>query len=233
MVSSFIDTNVLIAYVFLIEPKNKIAKYILSEEYDNIYGSENVFLEFDDRTFEKRESLLNFYENFILYLSDYTKNYISRKHMLEYVENLDFSDEKEYNEILQSISLFWNHYSPQDSSIPVDLMVEYINRLRNELEFGVCDKIDFCKSCIINIDDFHKRVNHYKNSDGLFEKLYSCGMHKEDIEICLDAYDYNLTLNHPMDFITFDKKYYKCVSRENLGFNNVKCYKDYEFLISS
>ena len=232
MSSSFVDTNIVIAYVFLLEPKNKIAEYILTQEYDNIYCSDNVFNEFNDRSFEKKENLLSFYENFMLYLSDYNKKYISKKHMEEYAENLDFSDEKEYNDVLESISLFWKKYSPNSSSIPVVLMVEYINQLRNELEFGVFDRIDFCENLMINIDDnVHSRVNHYKNPGDLFEKLYSCGMHKKDIEISLDAYDFNLTLNHPLDFITFDKICYKCVLNENLSFNKVKCYEDYKNII--
>ena len=52
--------------------------------------------------------------------------------------------------------------------------------------------------------------------------------YEEDIEITLDAYDYSLTLDCQLDFITFDKKCFNCISNENMCFNKVKCYKNYE-----
>ena len=229
MSSSFVDTNVPIAYVFLIGPKNSIAEKILSEEYDNVFCSENVLIEFDDRTLEKRMNLMSFYDKFTLHLSIKNTNKISYSYMLNFADNEEYGDVKEKEDVIESISMFWNHYHPHESIMPKVLMIEYINQLRNELEFGVCDWINFCKEKLINIDEgIHERINQYKNPNDLFDKLYSCGMHDEDIEISLDAHDYSLTLNCQMDFVTFDKKCFKCVSKENLCFNEIRCYKDYE-----
>lgn len=171
---------------------------------------------------------MNFYDKFALYLSNLNINQISYNHMMDFAENEGYGDWKEKRDIIDSISMFWTYYSPYASVIPKTLMVEYVNQLRNELEFGFSDRIDFCEDTLTNIDDgLHVRTNHYKNSGDLFDKLDSCGMHEEDIEISLDAYDYSLILNCQIDFITFDKECFNCVSRENMCFNKVKCYKNY------
>ena len=60
---SFVDTNIPIAYVFSIDPHNKRAISVY-ENYDNIFWSNKVYMEFSDRCFEKLNNLLEFYQTF-------------------------------------------------------------------------------------------------------------------------------------------------------------------------
>ena len=70
---AFNDTNVPIAYVFLFEPQCVMARHIICDEYDDVYWSENVVDEFQDRVGEKQENLLRFYEKLEIELYSYRK----------------------------------------------------------------------------------------------------------------------------------------------------------------
>ena len=59
---SFLDTNVPLAYVFSIEPKNTIAKKIF-KLYDKYFWSNNVRQEFEHRFNQKHTTLFSFFND--------------------------------------------------------------------------------------------------------------------------------------------------------------------------
>ena len=69
------------------------------------------------------------------------------------------------------------------------------------------------------------RVKKYLN---LKNKLNSLNVHSPDDDIVLDAHDFNLKRDFPLDFITFDVDFYEWVSKiKEFKFNKVKGKYDY------
>lgn len=225
---AFTDTNVPISYVFLFEPKNKIADYILSNEYDTVYWSGKVVTEFQNRTIEKKDNLLDFFDELQLELYDYRKLYYRLSQLEDFAKNFSYTDSKHEEDVTQSISLFWNYYFSHSNKCVIENMIESVRDFRTYLNTIVFDRMDFCEDSYVLTDDSHKRSKKYPNLYSLLDSYDD--VHDEDIQIALDAHDFSKTLKNPLDFITFDKKFYYALVNTNLNFNKVKSSKDYNFI---
>ena len=223
---AFNDTNVSIAYVFLFEVHNTIAKHIF-QEYDDLYWSSRVFDEFLDRVGEKQDHLLSFYEKLEMELYFYRKLYFNFSQLEDFANNFSFKDYKHKKEVMESLEPFWNYYFQHSNECVSENMMDSVSDFNIFLKTTVFERMDFCEDLYVLTDDFHERTEDYPD---LREVLTENGVHDEDILIALDAHDFSKTFDIPLDFITFDINFCNGVSKSNLCFNNVKCLKDYDFL---
>ena len=106
-------------------------------------------------------------------------------------------------------------------------MVESLSDFNIFLKRTIFERMNFCEESHIVADELHKRNEDYPD---LKEMLLKNGVHHEDIIIAIDAHDFSKTLDSPLDFITFDKKFCRGLLKSNLSFNKVKCLNDYDFL---
>lgn len=224
---AFNDTNVPVAYVFLFEPQCVIANHIICEEYDEVYWSENVVDEFQDRVTEKKNNLIRFYEKLEIELYSYRKFEYSIRQLEKFAENFSYMDSKQEKDVLESIKLFWNYYFQHSNKCVTENMIESVKDFNTFLQSVIFDRMDFCEDSYIITDELHKRTEQYSK---LYNLLQKNGVHKEDCIIALDAHDFSKTLDDPLDFITFDRICCDGALKSNLHFNKVKGLKDYDFL---
>lgn len=224
---AFNDTNVPVAYVFLFEPQCVMARHIICDEYDEVYWSENVVDEFQDRVGEKQVNLLRFYEKLEIELYSYRKFEYSLRQLEKFAENFSYTDARQEKDVLESIKQFWNYYFQHSNKCVIENMIDSVKDFNTFLQTVVFDRMDFCENSHIITDELHKRTEQYPK---LYNLLKKNGVHNEDRIIALDAHDFSKTLDNPLDFITFDRTCCNGVSKSNLHFNKVKGLKDYDFL---
>lgn len=217
---SFVDTNIPIAYVFSIDPHNKRAISVY-ENYDNIFWSNKVYMEFSDRCFEKLNNLLEFYQTFEFDLKKWPNMLISKKDMINYVKNKRY-DIKTVNDIVGSFDPFLGVYVQSYSFIVIDSLLEGIHNFIGDLNSNVYSKIEDCENLLICVPNRKKMYNK------LFQSLKKLGVHESDANIVLDAHDFGL--DNPLDFVTFDKDFYNGVINMELSFNNVRCLDDFNLI---
>lgn len=104
----FYDTNIPLAYVFSIEPNHKKSKYIFNE-YDEVYWSQIVKIEFNNRFDKKFQSLIEFYQMLYFEFKNSIKNFIIFTDIKFYLKNKKY-ESKEEEDLFESLSLFWNYY---------------------------------------------------------------------------------------------------------------------------
>ena len=217
--NSFVDTNVSIAYIFSIDPLNNKSMSVF-REYDDIYWSKLVKSECKDVFKSKRKILVNFYKDL--------KNDLKP----EDFHDFEFNDLKKYvlrnypkgkrrDQILSSLRKFWDTYV--NERFPTyNSFIQAIQICLNDLRNLVYSKKSQWEQNIVLTD---ARVKKYIN---LKKKLNSLKVHHPDDDIALDAHDFNLRNDFPLDFITFDGDFYEGVSQiQDFQFNKVKGKHDY------
>lgn len=109
---AFTDTNVIISYLFLLEPFNNKSNNIFSE-YETIFYSNLVKKEYE-RIFKKKQSFLsNFFQKLIFHLNQ-EDNLDFNERGLKYYVKSKFS--MEFSEIENIITSFWSRYIKQSIS---------------------------------------------------------------------------------------------------------------------
>lgn len=217
--NSFVDTNVSIAYIFSIDPLNNKSMSVFGE-YDDIYWSKLVKSEFKDVFKSKRKILVNFYKDLV--------NDLKPEDFLDF----EFNDLKKYvlrnypkgkrrDQILSSLQKFWDNYV--NERVPTyNSFIQAVQICLNDLKNLVYSRKSQWEQNTLLTD---ARVKKYIN---LRKKLNSLKVHPPDDDIALDAHDFNLRNDFPLDFITFDGDFYEGVSKiKEFNFNKVKGKYDY------
>lgn len=217
--NSFVDTNVSIAYIFSIDPLNNKSISVFGE-YDDIYWSKLVKSEFKDVFKSKRKILVNFYKDLV--------NDLKPEDFLDF----EFNDLKKYvlrnypkgkrrDQILSSLQKFWDNYV--NERVPTyNSFIQAVQICLNDLRTLSYSKKSQGEQNMVLTD---ARVKKYIN---LKKKLNSLKVHPPDDDIVLNAHDFNLKKDFPLDFITFDGDFYEGVSQiQDFQFNKVKGKKDY------
>lgn len=217
--NSFVDTNVSIAYIFSIDPLNNKSMSVF-REYDDIYWSKLVKSECEDVFKSKRKILVNFYKDLANDLKpedfhDFKFNDL-KKHVLR-----NYPKGKRRDQILSSLRKFWDTYV--NERFPTyNSFIQAIQICLNDLRNLVYSRKSQWEQNIVLTD---ARVKKYIN---LKKKLNSLKVHHPDDDIALDAHDFNLRNDFPLDFITFDGDFYEGVSQiQDFQFNKVKGKHDY------
>ncbi|WP_292604197.1 hypothetical protein, partial [Methanobrevibacter sp. UBA212] len=130
MKNVFLDTNVLIAIIFLINSHYLKAKEVF-ELYQNYYWSNGVVRELNLRFGEKQINLTKFYMDLKLFLENPEKDLYSNRDLLNFVKN--HYSEKLFEDAKNSIEPFWNNYIGVESMVPFFNIKTSINFCLNDL----------------------------------------------------------------------------------------------------
>ena len=218
--NSFVDTNVSIAYSFLIDPLNNHSRNAFSE-YANIFWSELVKKEFNKVFISKKEVLVRFYKKLLNDLKQGNIFNLTFDDLEKYVKQGNYR-KKDFNQIKGSLYSFFFIYV--DETFPsADLLENAINLCLRDLRIMVYTKKAELEN---NLKLTSKRHDTYSN---LKNKLRKNGVHYPDNEIILDAHDYNLKTSYDLDFVTFDKKCYNGAKLSDFSFHGVKYKWDFTF----
>lgn len=209
---SFLDTNVPLAYVFSIEPRNTIAKKIF-EIYDKNFWSDNVRIEFEHRFDQKQTTLSSFFNDFQYHVEKSNNTYFEKRKMIQFAQNWYYTSEKQQKDIIQATNNFWVKYFPYTSRPDKMELENKLMEFLMDLNSRTCQKAD-------NIPKlFNQEIVRTKEYPKIFVKFANFKMGKCDKKIVLDAHDFGI--NHPIDFITFDDGCKEGASLEELSFDNV------------
>lgn len=214
MKNVFLDTNVIIAIIFLINSHYLKAKEVF-ELYQNYYWSNGVVRELNHRFGEKQINLTKFNMDLKLFLENPEKDLYSNRDLLNFVKN--HYSEKLLEDAKNSIEPFWNNYIGVESRVPF---------------FNIKTSIDFCLNdlritCIVNKQKLENKLvlapqrnEDYPQIDAMLE---SFGVHEEDRKIILDDHDFACFSTQPVDFVTFDDDCFNGAKNiDLLCFNSVK-----------
>ena len=132
-----------------------------------------------------------------------------------------YPDGKRRDQILSSLQKFWDNYV--NERFPTyNSFIQAIQICLNDLRNLVYSRKSQWEQDLLLTD---ARVEKYIN---LKKKLNSLKVHSPDDDIVLDAHDFNLKKDFPLDFITFDGDFYEGVSQiKEFKFNKVKGKHDY------
>ena len=214
MKNVFLDTNVLIAIIFLINSHYLKAKEVF-ELYQNYYWSNGVVRELNLRFGEKQINLTKFYMDLKLFLENPEKDLYSNRDLLNFVKN--HYSEKLLEDAKNSIEPFWNNYIGVESMVPFFNIKTSINFCLNDLRI----------TCIVNKQKLENKLvlapqrnEDYPQIDAMLE---SFGVHEEDRKIILDGHDFACFSTQPVDFVTFDDDCFNGAKNiDLLCFNSVK-----------
>lgn len=218
--NSFVDTNVSIAYTFLIDPFINYSRKVF-REYVNIFWSELVKKEFNKVFISKKDVLVNFYKKLLKDLKQGNILNITLHDLQKYVKQGNYS-KKDFNQIKGSLSYFWDRYV--DESFPSVYSLENaINLCLRDLKIMVYTR----KAELEN--DLKLTCQRHEKYSNLNNKLRRNGVHPPDNEIILDAHDYNLKISDDLDFVTFDKKCCVGAKLSDFSFHEVKFIWNFTF----
>ncbi|WP_405289734.1 hypothetical protein [Methanobrevibacter sp.] len=217
--NSFVDTNVSIAYIFSIDPLNNKSMSVF-REYDDIYWSKLVKDECKKVFKSKRKILVNFYKDLANDLKPEDFHDFKFGDLKKYVMR-NFPDGKRRDQILSSLRKFWDNYV-NERFPSYNSFIQAVQICLNDLRNLVYSRKSQWEQNTVLTDE---RVKKYIN---LKKKLNSLKVHPPDDDIALDAHDFNLKKDFPLDFITFDEGCFEGVSKiKEFKFNNVKGKYDY------
>jgi len=217
--NSFVDTNVSIAYMFSIDPLNNKSISVFSE-YEYIFWSKLVKKECKQVFKNKKKILVRFYKDLVNYLKPENFHDFSFEDLKKYVLE-KYPKGKKREQILSSLSKFWNNYV--NESFPTyDSFIQSTNNCLNDLKSLLYSRKEKWEENTLLTEDRQEKYPELK------KKLKSLKVHSPDDEIVLDAHDFNLRNNFLLDFITFDQDCYKGVFQiKEFHFNKVKGKYDY------
>lgn len=218
--NSFVDTNVSIAYLFLIDPFNKKSENVF-KEYDNIFWSNNVKKEFETVFKNKLHILSLFYNNLKRDLKQMGHVIFSFENLIKYVDKDKRYTLKEKYNIKSTLSSFWDFYVNNQFSEIIEV-INAVNNCLTDLSFLIYErKSEWYEK--IKLTPLRTKIYEF-----LHKKLIDLNVHFPDDCIILDAHDFNLKIDDNLDFITFDTKFYNSINMiEEFSFNKIKCKEDY------
>lgn len=217
--SSFVDTNVSIGYIFAIDPLNNKSINVF-KRYAPLLWSKVVKKECNDVFKKKKNILVKFYENLRINFNAENFHDFQFDDLKKYVYE-NYSEDEAYEQILSSLNTFWYGYVVD--SFPIyESFMRAIDACLNDLRILSYGNKKEWEECLSLTGD---RVDDYLD---LRKKLKLLNVHSPDDDIVLDAHDYNLGVDDPINFITFDGKFYRAVCQvDKFSFDKVLGKQDF------
>lgn len=210
----FLDTNVLIAWVFLINSLHAKSEEVF-KVYSEFFWSNFVKNEFDASYGDKLDYLLDFFRKLQKFLENPEKEFYSIDDLFKFA-NENYSGDLLRN-VKNSIFPFWEEYLGLESQIVFLEMEKSIGYCLNDLSLNSASN----KLKLENLMQLSpQRNNNYQKLDGM---LKSYGVHNQDRIVTLDGHDFSCFTSEPVDFVTFDDNCFN--GAKNIGllcFNSVK-----------
>lgn len=214
MNTAFLDTNVLIAWIFLINSFHPKSVDVFNS-YSQFFWSFSVVKEFEKKFNVKSKNLIRFFLDLQKFLENPEKDLYSLSDLIDFAN--ERCSKQLLNEVKSSVKPFWSEYLGIQSRIPFFDMKNAIDFCLNDLLLN----LDINKRSIEEIMQLSpQRSNDYSQIDAMLE---SFGVHEEDRKIILDGHDFACFSSQPVDFVTFDDYCFNGAKNiDLLCFNSVK-----------
>ena len=214
MKKAFFDTNVLIAFVFLLNSLHSKSQKAF-DKYDEFFWSNFVKDEFDRRYFNKQKNVKLFFKDLQKYLKNPNQEFFSAFDLNNFARK-NYSG-KLRDDAKSSISPFWEEY------LGVETQISFLN-MKNAIDFCLRDISLTLNNSKKNLENKMRltpqRTNNYFYIDKL---LKNQGVEDADRTVTLDGHDFACFNSSPVDFVTFDDACFNGASNvEALCFESVK-----------
>lgn len=215
----FFDTNILIAYVFLINSFHDVSENVFNE-YSEYFYSNFVRKEFDNRFAKKQINLKKFFQDLKISFKDSNSELYTIDDLKKYAKN-NYSG-KLLDDAENSINSFWKEYLGIESQIP-------FVKMRNAIEFSLKDVSLTSNSLKDNLDNMMQLTPDRTKSYSSIEKMLEFeGVGSNDRIVILDGHDFACNNSKLVDFVTFDLDCYNGAKNvKKLCFNSIRCKKDF------
>ena len=206
MKKAFLDTNVIIAYVFFLNSLHFKSQKVFNE-YDVLFWSSFVQKEFNNRYSIKQLNLNLFFNDLQKFFGNPEKEFYSSFDLKNFVLN-NYSG-KLLEDAESSINPFWDKYFGIKTQIAFFEIIYAINRCLYDLSITSNRYKKQLKHSLILTP---KRTQNYSHIDKMLENE---GVKPADRKVTLDGHDFACFSSDPIDFVTFD---YECFK----GAKNIK-----------
>ena len=196
MNKAFLDTNLLIAWVFFLNSLHSKSNSVF-EQYDELFWSSFVRYEFNRRFFKKQNNIKFFFKELQKYFENPEQALYSSRDLKNFVLN-NFSG-KIMEDAQSSILPFWNEYFGFQTQVPFDSIKDAINFCLNDLSI-TSNKLKKGLDKSMNLTPL--RTKSYSKIDKL---LKNEGVKDADRRVTLDGHDFACFNSDPIDFVTFDE----------------------------
>lgn len=223
IVDFFIDTNVIIGYIFSLDPLNKYSNKLIQQKHNLLY-SKHVQQEYENKLKSKRKEYNKFFKFIQIKLDSYKKDLFNTELFQNFI-NQFYGKNKQFSkkDLRKTINIFLKDFE-LEYNCKINDLKKLFNRFTNEFNskiFRLEDKLNQHVNVINNHD-----AKNYEN----LKKIISnkTNIHKEDENILLDAEEYAKEHDKlKLFFITWDKQFFKGVKSilEILCLHNI-CYID-------
>ena len=216
----FFDTNLLIAFVFLINSFHDASEKVF-KEYQEYFYSSFVQEEFERRFGKKQLNLKKFYHDFKMSLKNSNKELYSIDDLKKFA-NHHYSGNL-LGDAKNSVNSFWKEY------VGIESQISFV-KMRNAIEFSLKDISITSNSSKDYLDNIMQLTPERVKSYSAIEKmLESEGVGPADRTVTLDGHDFACNSFQPVDFVTFDVDCYN--GAKNVGmlcFSSIKGKDDFK-----
>lgn len=209
--NSFLDSNVLIGYIFCLENSFDVSKEYIFKS-DNNYFSKNVKTEVNHVFDRKISEFSNFLEKLNKKLYEFEDSYfMSRDSFHRYINNLDDIDKFKVQDMHLAFEKIWNLFEIGENQEIMILKLQFDNFINEFSGFNFKRKKELLTQLIIIPNHNHKDKNIIRviEKENLRHKL----LHASDEEILFDAHEFAKN-NKDLDlkFVTADQKFFEAIT---------------------
>lgn len=191
----FLDTNILIAYVFFLNSLH-LKSQIVFDEYDELFLSYFVQYEFNRRYMIKEKHIISFFNDLQKYFESPEKEFYSAYDLKKFV--LNTYSGKFMKDAESSIGPFWNQYFGIETQMSFFEIKNAIVYCLNDLSITSNRYKKYLKQSV-NLTP--KRIRKYSHIDKMLENE---GVKPADRNVILDGHDFACFSVDSVDFVTFD-----------------------------
>ena len=207
----FFDSNVLIAYIYSLDPLNKAAKKAISKKNNNYY-SEHVKEEVDRVSFRKDREYDKFLRKIYIFINKNDDNsFVDLSQIHDAISRFEEIGKLKPNNMHSAIEIIWDELGFDENTDAFKVKSNfniYINNFHSRHRF--------CKEYCLNNMEY---IPAYQNKDQIVldkikeKDLRENGLHSADEEILFDVHNH-LQKNLDLDlmFVSGDKGFTKAIS---------------------
>lgn len=219
MKKAFLDTNILIAWIFLINSLHNKSEKVF-DFYSEFFWSNYVKKEFEDAYKDKYKNLFKLFFDLQKYFEFPEKEFYHYADLKN--RAIGNISESEMDAVISSLKQFWNQYFGIQSQISSYNMRNAIDNCLNDLIINTNNNKQLLGNMMQLIP---QRTKYYSAIDAMLEKE---GVHETDRIVILDGHDFACFNSDPIDFVTFDDDCYNGAKNvEILCFNSIKGKRDF------
>lgn len=218
---SFLDSNVLIGYIFCLDNSFDISKEYIFKSNNNYY-SNNVKTEVNNVFNRKNFEYSNFLEKLNSRLYEFDDSYfMSCENFHKYINTMNDIGKFKHQDMHLAFEKIWNLFDFGENQEIMILKLKFDNFINEFYGFNLKRKVDLFHQLILIPNHVHKdeKILDIIEKENLRDGL----LHNSDEEILFDANEFaknNKDLN--LKFVTADQRFFEAITilKEYLSFGD-------------